>query len=173
MAFENLGGTAVAIPQIGEEYIPHGLYVAICRMGFGQSTADSYGDSNGLNRWTDTQETIPLFDINSTGIFVHQVTWDVDALFNSGVDLSLGDGQGSSEYATIVQIACTELSTGASFSDTSAGLLYHKGRRYGTTDSIDVIVATGDPSKGSINVYCIYSYAPEYPSPDTGGSANT
>jgi len=173
MAFTNLGGTAVAIPQIGEEYIPHGLYVAIGRFGYGISTADAYGDSLGHNRWTDTQETLPLFNINSTGIFVHQVTWDIETAFTATVDLSLGDSDDVDGYAKIAQIAATVISTGAIFDDTTSAGEYLKGRRYLSTQSIDVVVTTGDPLVGTMNVYCVYSYAPEYPAPDTGGSSNT
>lgn len=173
MAFTNLGGTAVDIPQIGEEYIPHGLYVAICRVGYGISTADSYGDSAGLNRWTDTQETIPLFNINSTGIFVHQVTWDVSTLWTTDVDLALGDSDDPNGFAEVAQIAATVVSTGAAFDDTAAAAPYAKGRRYLSTQSIDVVVSGEEPLAGVLNVYCVYSYAPEYPAPDTGGSSST
>jgi len=170
----NLGGTAVAIPQIGEEYIPHGLYVAICRLGFGDTTETAtYGSSGGLNRWTDTQETIPIFDINSTGIFVHSVTWDVETLWTTDVDISLGDSDDVDGYAKIAQIAATVVSTGAAWDDTSAADAYVKGRRYLSTQSIDAVVSGEEPLAGVLNVYCVYSYAPEYPAPDTGGSVNT
>jgi len=170
----NLGGTAVAIPQIGEEYIPHGLYVAICRLGYG-STAETatYGSSGGLNRWTDTQEVIPLFDINSTGIMVHSVSWDVETAFTASVTITLGDTEVAGGYAAAVQLAATIISTGCAFSDSSCGKEYAVGKRYLTTDAIDATVAGANPVVGLLNAYCVYSYAPEYPSPDTGGSANT
>jgi len=170
----NLGGTAVAIPQIGEEYIPHGLYVAICRLGFGDTTETAtYGSSGGLNRWTDTQETVPLFDINSTAIMVHSVTWDVETAFTASVTVTLGDGYVPAGYVTAAQLAATIISTGSAFDDTSAAPEYALGRRYGTTDAIDAVVAGANPAVGKLNVYCVYSYGPEYPSPDTGGSSST
>lgn len=173
MAFTNLGGTAVPIPQIGEDYMPHGLYTAVCRLGYGISTADLYGDSNGLNRWTDTVETISLFDINSTALMVHSVSWDVEALFTGSVTITLGDSDIAGGYASAAQIAATVISTGCPFSDTTAALDYVLGRRYGTTQSIDATIAGANPLKGKLNVYCVYSYAPEYPSADTEGSVNT
>ncbi len=164
-----LGGTAVAIPQIGEEYIPHGLYVAICRLGYGASTALV----DGLNRWSDTQEVVPLFDINSTGVMVHSVSWDVETAFTASVDISLGDTEVAAGYVTVAQLAATIISTGSAFDDTSAAPEYAVGRRYLTTDAIDATIASANPLVGLLNVYCVYSYAPEYPSPDTGGSVNT
>jgi len=170
----NLGGTAVAIPQIGEEYIPHGLYVAICRFGFGNTDETAtYGSSGGLNRWTDTKETVPLFDINSTGIFVHRVTWDVETAFTALTGISIGDGSETAGFVAVGQLAATIISTGAAWDDTTAAAPYARGRRYYTTDSIDAVVSTADPLVGVVNVYCVYSYAPEYPSPDTGGSSST
>jgi hypothetical protein len=164
-----LGGTAVAIPQIGEEYIPHGLYVAICRLGYGADTTPQ----DGLNRWTDTQEVIPLFDINSTGVMVHSVTWDVETAFTASVTITLGDTEVAAGFVAAAQLAATIISTGAAFDDTSASAAYAVGRRYLTTDAIDATVAAANPVVGLLNVYCVYSYAPEYPSPDTGGSSNT
>ena len=164
-----LGGTAVAIPQIGGEYIPHGLYVAICRLGYGADTTLQ----DGLNRWTDTQEVIPLFDINSTGIFVHSVGWDVETAFTASVTITLGDTEVAGGYAAAVQLDATNISTGAACNDSSMGKEYAIGRRYLTTDAIDATVAGANPVVGKMSVYCVYSYAPEYLSPDTGGSANT
>lgn len=170
----NLGGTPVAIPQIGEEYIPHGLYVARCRLGFGDTTETSTsGSSNGYDRWTDTQETVPLFDINSTGVFVHNISWDVETAFTASVTFTLGDGQHADGYAAAADVSATVISTGCAYEDTSAGNAYNRGRRYPATDAIDIVVGGADPAVGCINVYCIYSYAPEYAQPDTGGSANT
>jgi len=167
----NLGGTAVAIPQIGEEFIPHGLYVARCKFGFGDTTETGPGSSGGLDRWSDTQETIPLFDINSTGVFVHQISWDVETAFTASVDLTLGDGQDPNGYADVALIAATVISTGHAYHTTPAP--YTRGRRYPTTDSIDIVTVTANPAVGVINVYCLYSYAPEYAEADTGGASNT
>lgn len=167
----NLGGTAVAIPQIGEEFIPHGVYVARCKLGFGDTTETGVGSSGGLDRWTDTQEIVPLFDINSTGVFVHMLTYDVEALFTASVDICIGDGQDTDGFADAAGTAATVVSTGSAYLATP--MAYSRGRRYPTTDSIDAFVVKADPAVGIINVYCVYSYAPEYAEADTGGSANT
>jgi len=171
MAFANLGGTAVAIPQIGEEYIPHGLYVARCRVGFGESTADSVCDSNGLNRWTNTQETIPLFDINATDILVHSVHRDVTTAFTAAVTITIGDGANAAGFVAAALLAATVISSGQ-LADT-VGAEYVGGKWYKTTDAIDAVVGGADPAVGQMDVYCVYSYAPSFPAGDTGGSANT
>ena len=173
MAFANLGGTAVAIPQIGEEYIPHGLYVARCRVGFGESTADSVCDSNGLNRWTNTQETIPLFDINATDILVHQVYRDVTVAFTGSVTITLGDGANAGGFLDAVSLAATVISSGQVIEDTAANGEYLGGKWYKTTDAIDAVVGGADPAVGAMDVYVTYSYAPSFPAGDTGGTANT
>lgn len=167
----NLGGTAVAIPQIGEEFIPHGLYVARCKLGFGDTTETGPGSSGGLDRWTDTQETVPLFDINSTGVFIHHLSWDVETAFTASVTISLGDGQDVDGYAATALVGATVISTGEAWHTTPA--TYTRGRRYPATDSIDAVVAAANPAVGVLNVYCLYSYAPEYAEADTGGSSNT
>ncbi len=168
----NLGGTAVAIPQIGEEIIPHGVYVARCKLGFGDTTETGVGSSGGLDRWTDTHdEIIPLFDINSTGVFVHQIAYDVETAFTATVDICIGDGQDTDGFADEGSIAATVISTGVAFDATP--MAYSRGRRYPTTDAIDAFVVKADPAVGILNVYCVYSYAPEYAEADTGGTANT
>lgn len=167
----NLGGTPVAIPQIGEEFIPHGLYVARCKLGFGDTTETGSGSSGGLDRWTDTQETVPLFDINSTGVFIHQLSFDVETGFTGSVTITLGDGQDPDGYVQTGLVAATVVSTGIAWHTTPQP--YTRGRRYPTTDSIDAVVGGANPAVGVLNVYCLYSYAPEYAEADTGGSANT
>jgi len=147
----NLGGTAVAIPQIGEEFIPHGVYVARCRLGFGDTTETGPGSSGGLDRWTDTHDSIlPLFDINSTGVFVHAITYDVETAFTATVDICIGDAQDTDGFAAAAATAATLISTGASIEATPSA--YSRGRRYPTTDSIDAFVVKADPSVGIINV---------------------
>lgn len=168
----NLGGTAVAIPQIGEEFIPHGVYIARCRLGYGDTTETGPGSSGGLDRWTDTHdEILPLFDINSTGVFVHMLTYDVETAFTTVVDICLGDGNDTDGFAGAAAIAATVVSTGVAIEASPSA--YSRGKRYATTDSIDAYVVKADPTVGVINVYCVYSYAPEYAEADTGGSVNT
>ncbi len=164
-------GTAVAIPQIGEEYIPHGLYMARCKLGYGSTVETGPGSSGGLDRWTDTVETIALFDINSTGVFVHNVSWDVETAFTGSVTITLGDGQDAAGYAAAGLVAATVISTGIAYHTTPA--VYTRGRRYPTTDSIDAVVAAANPAVGVLNVYCLYSYSPEQANADTGGSSST
>jgi hypothetical protein len=168
-----MGGSAISIPQIGEEFLPHGLYVARARFGYGDTGGTSGGASDGLDVWSDTQETVALFEVNSTEVFVHQVTWDVETAFTASVTLTLGDGYVAAGYATAAQIAATVISTGAAFDDTSAAPEYANGRRMGTTDSIDIVAGGADIAVGKINVYVVYSYAPGFAQADTGGSSNT
>jgi len=98
---------------------------------------------------------------------------DVSTLWTTDVDLSLGDSDEVAGYAAVAQIAATVVSTGAAFNDTEAAAPYACGRRYLSTQSIDVVVSGEEPLAGVLNVYCVYSYAPEYPKPDTGGSSST
>lgn len=164
-------GTAVAIPQIGEEYIPHGLYVARCKLGYGSTVEAGPGSSGGLDRWTDTQETLPMFDINSTGVLVHHIAWDVETAFTGSVTIGIGDGQATSGYAAAGLVGATVISTGIAYHTTPAA--YTRGRRYPTTDSIDALIGGADVAVGVLNVYCLYSYSPEQANADTGGTSNT
>jgi hypothetical protein len=104
---------------------------------------------------------------------VHSISWDVETAFTAAVNISLGDTEVVAGYAAILQVAATVISTGCEQEDSSMGKEYACGRRYGTTDAIDAAVTTANPAVGVLNVYCVYSYAPEYPSPDTEGSSNT
>jgi hypothetical protein len=167
------GGAPISIPRIGEEFLPHGLYVARARFGYGDTANSLGGASDGLDVWSDTQETAAIFDINSSEVFVHQITWDVETAFTASVTLTLGDGQSAAGFAAAAQIGATVISTGAPFDDTTAASAYALGRRYGSTDSIDIVAGGADIAVGRINVYCIYSYAPGFSQNDTGGSSNT
>jgi len=100
-------------------------------------------------------------------------SWDVETAFTASVTMTLGDSDDADGYAAAADVAATVISTGCAFEDTSAGNTFNRGRRYGSTQSIDVTVAGADALVGVINVYCVYSYAPEYATADTGGSANT
>lgn len=65
-----IGGTPIAIPEIGKECIPGHMYVARCRFGFGTTDystgADSTGGgaSDGCHVWTDTALAVALFKLN-------------------------------------------------------------------------------------------------------------
>jgi hypothetical protein len=165
------GGTAVSIPQVGEEFLGHGLYVARARLGYGDPAATS--NSDGLDIWTDTQETAEIFAFNSSDVFVHALSWDVETAFTASVTITLGDTADVDGYASAADIAATVISSGAPAADTTSVFL-HGGRRYGDTAvGIDAVVGGADPAVGVLNVYCLYSYAPGYAQPDSGGSANT
>ena len=166
------GGVAVAIPQLGEEF-GSGVYVARCRVGYGSTLQIDAGSSNGLDRWSDTQETIPLFDINSTAVFIHHLSFDVETAFTASVTCTLGDAQDADGFAAAADVAATLISTGVAFEDTSAGNTYNRGRRYPATDAIDAVFGGADIAVGVMNVYVLYSYAPGFAMADTGGSTNT
>lgn len=168
----NLGGTAVAIPQPGEGFNDRGLYVARCRFGFGD-TAGSGGASDNLDRWTDTQETVPLFDINSTNVLVHHVYRDVETAFTASVTLNVGDGANTSGFVDATTFAATVISSGQLSEDTNANQEYLMGKHYKTTDSIDIVVGGANPAVGLASIYVVYSYGPAQALPDSGGSANT
>lgn len=166
------GGTAVAIPQLGEEF-GSGVYVARCRVGYGDTVGTGGGASDGLDLWSDTQETIGLFDINSTAVFIHHLSFDVETAFTASVTCTLGDGQDADGFAAAADVAATVISTGVAFEDTSAGNTYNRGRRYPATDAIDAVFGGADIAVGIMNVYVLYSYAPGFSQNDTGGSVNT
>lgn len=163
----NLGGTAVPIPAIGEHF-SEGLYVARCILGFAATTASG---SEGYDRWTDTAEVVPIFDINATDIVVHQVYADVEVAWTASVDLSIGDGANAAGFAAVAQLAATVISSGM-IADT-VGNVYGGGKWYKSTDSIDVTVASADPLVGKMSVYAVYSHGAGLPVPDSGGSSNT
>jgi len=163
----NLGGTAVPIPAPGEHF-NDGVYIRRCILGFATTAASG---SEGYDRWTDTAEVVPVFDINATDIVVHQVYADVEVAFTASVDLSIGDGANAAGYAAVAQLAATVISSGM-IADT-VGNVYGGGKWYKSTDSIDVTVASADPLVGKISIYCVYSHGASLPVPDSGGSSNT
>jgi hypothetical protein len=165
----NLGGTAVAIPQAGEHF-SNGLYVARCILGFAATTASG---SEGYDRWTDTQETVPLFDINATDIIVHSLYRDVETAFTASVTITLGDGANAGGFMDAVTLAATVISSGQLSEDTNANQEYLMGKWYKTTDAIDAVVGGADPAVGKMSVYVVYSHAGSLPVPDSGGSSNT
>ena len=154
----NLGGTAVPIPGIGEHFTD-GLYVARCIVGFAATTASG---SEGYDRWTDTQEVVPLFDINATDIVVHQVYREVEVAFTASVTGTIGDGANAAGFVASALLAATVISSGQ-LADT-VGAVY---------DSIDLTVGGADPAVGKMSVYVIYSHGAGLPVPDSGGSSNT
>ena len=162
-----LGGTAVPIPAIGEHF-SDGLYVARCILGFAATTASG---SEGYDRWTSTQETVPLFDINATDIVIHRVYRDVEVAFNSSVTIGIGDGANTSGFLATALVAPTAISSGQ-LADT-VGAEYGSGKWYKTTDAVDAIIAGADVSAGKMSVYAVYSHAASLPVPDSGGSSNT
>jgi len=168
------GGTPVSIPQPGEHFLANGLYVARARFGYGDTANSLGGASDGLDVWSDTQETAAIFNINSTDVFVHHVAWDVETAFTASVTLTLGDGQSAAGYADAALLGATVISTGAQWtSDTAIVQAYNRVRRYPATDSIDIVAGGADIAAGKINVYVVYSYAPGFAQADTGGTANT
>ena len=163
----NLGGTAVPIPGIGEHFTD-GLYVARCIVGFAATTASG---SEGYDRWTDTQEVVPLFDINATDIVVHQVYREVEVAFTASVTGTIGDGANAAGFVASALLAATVISSGQ-LADT-VGAVYGGGKWYKSTDSIDLTVGGADPAVGKMSVYCVYSHGAGLPVPDSGGSSNT
>ena len=162
-----LGGTAVPIPAIGEHF-SDGLYVARCIIGYAATTASG---SEGYDRWSSTQEVVPLFDINATDIVIHQVYADIEIAFTASVDLSIGDGANAAGYAAVAQLAATVISSGM-IADT-VGNVYGGGKWYKSTDAIDCTIASADPAVGKMSVYAVYSHGASLPVPDSGGSSNT
>lgn len=162
-----LGGTAVPIPAPGEHFTD-ALYVARCIVGFAATTASG---SEGYDRWTSTQEVVPLFDINATDIIVHKVYRDVEIAFTASVTGTIGDGANAAGYIAAALLVATEISSGQ-LADT-VGAEYTGGKWYKSTDSIDLTVAGADPAVGKMSVYVVYSHAAGLPVPDSGGSSNT
>jgi len=163
-----MAGTPVPIPQLGEANLPHGVYVARCRFGYGNSASD------GLDVYTDTQGTFALFNINSSGVLVHKVDAAILTAFNAGVTLTVGDGADADGFLRSTEIAATVVSSGLVRSPgTDAPISWFTSRLYISTDSIDVVVGGADPTAGIMEVYVMYSYAPQEAYPDTGGSVNT
>jgi len=174
------GGTPIPIPQLGEAFQGAGLYVARARFGYGDTANSLGGASDGLDVWSDTQETAALFNINSSNVFVHHVSFDVETAFTASVTLTLGDGQDADGYAPASDIGATVISTGVAWSpggvisgSDKTGGTYDRGRRYGSTDTIDIVAGGADIAAGKINVYVVYSYAPGFAQASTGGSSNT
>jgi hypothetical protein len=165
------GGSAVSIPQLGEHF-SNGIYVARCIVGYGDTAGSAGGASDGLDLWTDTQETIALFDINATDIVVHQVTRDVETAFTASVTVSVGDGANASGFIASADFAATLASSGLVLNDTSA-LAYGYGKWYKSTDTIDAVVGGADVATGVAHIFLVYSHAGSLPQNDTGGSSNT
>ena len=165
------GGSAVSIPQIGEQF-NNGLYVARCIVGYGDTGNSAGGASDGFDRWTDTQETIALFDINATDIVVHHVYRDVVTAFDASVTVSVGDGANASGFIASADFAATLASSGLVMNDTEA-YAYGMGKWYKTTDTIDAVFGGADVSTGVAHVFVVYSHGGSLPQNDTGGSANT
>lgn len=165
----NLGGTAVPIPAVGEHF-HDGLYVARCIIGFAATTASG---SEGYDRWTDTQETVPLFDINATDIIIHSLYRDVETAFTASLTGTLGDGANAGGFMDAVTLAATVISSGQISEDTNANQEYLMGKWYKSTDSIDMVIAGADPLVGKMSVYVVYSHGASLAVPDSGGSTNT
>jgi hypothetical protein len=166
-------GTALNIPQIGEAYEPGKLYVLRAKAGYGDTGNTAGGASDGLDMWTDTQETINLINVNSSDVVVHRVQFFTPTAFTGSVTLSLGPSTGATEFLAATAFAATEVqATGFFNSSAAATTTVMEGYRFGSTTTIDLVAGGADVAVGIAEIYILYSYGPPEQS-DSGGSSNT
>lgn len=191
-----IGGTPISIPEEGKFAGPGVMYVARCRIGYGDSGRTAGGASDGCHVWADTAGQVDLFRINPLAAA------DSDG-HTSGSNTGPWGGVTVYSVFTIVKVACVGL-TALDISDTAIagdcgwelstdivpgttgvarGLAYAAvtSPAYGwgvgmgpvtylTTDTLqNRITATlaGDLSAGIVDVYCIYSLADEQNLPNS------
>jgi hypothetical protein len=166
------GGTALSIPQIGEAYEPGKVYVLRAKFGYGDTGNTAGGASDGLDMWSDTQETVNLINVNSSNVVIHKIEWYKPTAFTASVTMTLGPSTNNDEFGTTTNLAATE-ATSAMLGDTSiATTTIAQSYQFGSTTTIDLVCSGADIAAGILELYLLYSFAPPEQS-DSGGSSNT
>jgi len=141
--------TAQDLPYDGEKLL--GFKPAVMKVAKKILYASDAGDCG----------TFDLFDLSSD-MWVKEVRTQVATAFTASVTITIGDSDDVDGWLTAATIAATTaVATGlmkssmTSDSDNSYGMA--RGRKYGTAQPIQAVIAGAAPAVGTLNVYLEYA----------------
>ena len=179
-----IGGTPIAIPEIGKFATPGVMYTARCRFGYGDTARTAGGASDGCHVWTDTALEVTLFQLNPVaaadsasytsdaypalwgGITVYTVHTIVKVAFVGLSAATIGDTNTAAGWVlnSDIVVGTTDYAMGG-VSSAVTKPAYGLGRGMGpvtylTTDALQnkiSLTPTGDATAGIMDVYIVYS----------------